>query len=53
MLPSWDKSVSGLGATSKGSADCWEALKQIPEVGWNKIERESELWEVGHCWDLG
>lgn len=36
VLLSWDTSVSGLGRTSKGSADFWEALKQIPELGWKK-----------------
>lgn len=51
VLPSWDKSVSGLGRTSKESADCWEALKQIPEVVWKKIEIESEL--VGDGSPLG
>lgn len=43
MLPSWDKSVSGLGRTSKGSTDCWEAPKQIPEVGWKKNEDRARV----------
>lgn len=54
VLPSWDKSVSGLGRTSKGSADCWEALKQIPEVRWKNMEMEMEMeWEIGHSGELG
>ena len=37
--------------TSKGSADCWEALKQILEVGWKMLEVGAEL--VGDGSPLG
>lgn len=42
VLPSWDTSVSGLGRTSKGSADFWEGLKQIPEVGWKNKKKNGD-----------